>query len=222
MLKAVLFDLDGTLVDSIGDLADSGNFALRQAGLPTFTDEEFAQRVGNGIDVLINKLIPDQSYFDRVKRDFNAYYDEHCCVRTKAYSGMKELVLFLKAHGIRCGVVSNKPNAFTHKVVQTLYGKDTFDLISGQRDGVPRKPDPFLVNEMLQQLDVTKGEAYFVGDSEVDVQTAQNAGLTVLGVSYGYRDRSVLEQQKADYIFDTPAELEKFFENILTNTQNRG
>ena len=78
MLKAVLFDLDGTLVDSIGDLADSGNFALRQAGLPTFTDEEFAQRVGNGIDALINKLIPAQSYFDRVKRDFNAYYDEHC------------------------------------------------------------------------------------------------------------------------------------------------
>lgn len=222
MLKAVIFDLDGTLTDSIGDLADSGNYALERAGLPTFTDEEYAARVGNGIDVLIEKIIPQKSYFDRVKKDFYAYYDNHYCVRTKAYDGMKELVLMLKAHGVRCGVVSNKPNPFTVKVVETLYGKGTFDLLSGQRDGVPRKPDPFLVDEMLQQLQVKRDEVFFVGDSEVDVQTAQNAGLSVLGVTYGYRDRAVLEAQKADYIFDTPEEVKTFLENILTNEKNRG
>lgn len=219
MLQAVLFDLDGTLTDSVGDLADSGNDALRRAGLPTFTDAEYAARVGNGIDKLIERILPanfSNGLFAQVKKDFYAHYDGHYCVRTRAYDGMKETVALLKAAGVLCGVVSNKPNPFTIKVVESLYGVGTFDMLSGQRDGVPNKPDPFLVNEMIEKMGADRKQVLFVGDSDVDIRTGKNAGLTALGVTWGYRSRAVLEENGADYIFDTADDLQEFLKKNLT------
>ena len=226
-MRGCIFDLDGTLTNTLESLTYSVNLTLKEMELPSITMDQCRRFVGDGARKLIERTLEacgdrSLSRLDEGMEIYGRIFHDNCTYHVTPYDGVMEMLADLRSMGMRLAVLSNKPHGQAVDVVRQIFGDGVFDFVQGQSEELPRKPDPAGVLYLLDKMGIKKEACVYVGDSEVDVQTAQNAGLTVLGVSYGYRDRSVLEQQKADYIFDTPAELEKFFENILTNTQNRG
>ncbi len=207
----VIFDLDGTLVNSLFDLGDSVNGALSEMGLPLHSYEEYRMFVGNGTKMLVTRSVPEnirgtvteKAVFDR----FSALYEEKCLCKTLPYNGIEEALLRLKENGAKLAVASNKPFEFCRKIVNALFGEGMFDVIQGSRENVRKKPQPDIIFSIMAQLGVSKDDCVIVGDSDVDAQTAKNAGLKCIGCSWGYRGRDVLENACCDIVIDSPKEL---------------
>lgn len=209
--ELVIFDLDGTLLDTIGDLAAACNVVLERRGLPQHSYEEYCHFVGNGIMRLVERALPEElrtpEYVARVRADFVEYYTAHIDLHTKPYDGIEELVGELARRGVRMAVASNKFQAGTEKLVGRFFPSVAFDAVFGQRAGVPLKPDPSVVEEILALTGTARERVLYVGDSGVDMETAAAAGVRSAGVTWGFRDRAELETAGARHIVDRPAEL---------------
>ena len=210
--RLAIFDLDGTVLDTLDDLADAANAALVLGGYPTRTKEEICAFVGDGIKKLIERALPDRSgdgEIARVLKLFVDYYGVHCAEKTRPYEGIREMLADLRAKGVKTAVLSNKANFATQALAKT-YFDGLFDAVAGEREseGIPKKPAPDGVWLLLRACGVAANEAVYIGDSEVDVLTAKNAGLDAVLVSWGFRTREVLLESGAKVIVDTPEELE--------------
>ncbi len=210
MIKAVLFDLDGTIADTLTDLATAGNYALECFNLPTYETDQYKYFIGRGIPNLIKVIIPEdkfsQELFLSVKAKFFEYYELHSMDKTTRYNGMLEVVRQLKFNGIKTAVVTNKAQKNAEKIVYKLYG-DLFDAVIGQRDYIPVKPAPDMPKKALGILNVKNSECLFVGDSGVDCQTGVNIGAKSIGVTWGFRERAELMDNGANYIIDRPDQI---------------
>ena len=207
--KAVIFDLDGTLLDTLKDLQEGTNYALRVNGMPERTLDEIRRFVGSGARKLIERVIPGhekEGVFEKVMEDFNFYYKEHCKDHTQPYPGIAELLHELKQNGYALGVVSNKPDFAVQELIPD-YFPDTFASVTGERKGVAKKPAPDLIWEAVKKLNVAKDEAVYVGDSEVDLEAANNAGLPCISVAWGFKGREFLERHNAAIIVESPEEI---------------
>lgn len=206
--QTVLFDMDGTLLDTLGDLHASTNAVLREGGFPERSMEEVRSFVGNGAEHLIRCALPagtDEETAVRTLRRYREYYAAHCQELTKPYEGILPLLERLREAGIRTAVVSNKPDIATKKLAALHFGAGL--LAVGEHAGVRRKPWPDMVDAALTGLGAPRTGAVYVGDSEVDVLTARNAGLPLIAVSWGFRGRSALRENGAETIVDTAEEL---------------
>ena len=208
MIQAVLFDLDGTLTNTIDDIATAMNRALRLHGLPGWETKEYCYLVGNGAKILAQRAVRDrQDLADAVQAEYQAYYEKHTQVKTQPYDGIPEILAKLKGAGIKLAVLSNKPHPTTSKVAEALFGGDTFDLVCGQKEGVPLKPDPAALFHIMKELGVTAEETVYVGDTAADMQTGKSAGAWTVGVLWGFRDEKELRENHADVIISKPDEL---------------
>ena len=212
MKKLVLFDLDGTLINSIDDLADSTNYALQQCGLPLHTVDEYKYFVGNSVDPLIRRALPEeekenQELFDRVKKIYLSYYAAHSKDKTRPYPGISDLLSRCNKAGVLVAVVSNKPDDITADVVRYYFPQSHFAATMGPKEGIPKKPDPAGVREVLRITGIALEDALYVGDTWVDMQTAQNSGVQSCGVLWGFRTRQELVENHADFIAANAAEL---------------
>ena len=207
--RAVIFDMDGTLMNTLDDLCDSVNHMLRQHGWPERTLREVRAFVGNGAAKLIERAIPDgrnNPQFDQALADYKAWYDTHANVKTGPYPGVCDVLRALRARGIKTAIVSNKP-VEPVKSLTELYFPGLFDAAIGEHPGVRCKPEPDMVRKAMQALGCAAEESVYVGDSEVDVATARNSGLPCVSVTWGFRDRDVLARAGADCYADTAEEL---------------
>lgn len=207
--KLVIFDLDGTILNTLDDLADSLNYTLQENGMPMRTKEEVRSFVGNGIQKLIERAVledTNEAVRANVLKCFKEHYKLHCADKTRPYDGVKEQILKLRQSGCRTAVISNKADFAVQSLCQD-YFPELFDYVVGEREGIRRKPWPDSVLEVLEKLGVKKEEALYVGDSEVDIQTAKNAGIDFVAVSWGFRDENYLKEQGAQKIVAVPSEL---------------
>ena len=205
--SAVLFDLDGTLLDTLGDLHLGVNVALENHGYPQRTLEEIRAAVGNGARQLMRLSLPEgvaEEELETILAEYLDWYAVNFCVKAEPYAGVEAVVKALIAKGVKVGIVSNKPDATTKKLGEMFFpGLPAF----GQRDDIPKKPAPEMVWKAMETLGVTAEEAVYVGDSEVDVQTARNAGLPLVAVSWGFRTVAELLEAGAETIVHTAEEL---------------
>lgn len=217
--NTIVFDLDGTLLDTLGDLTDSVNYALGIHGFESRTIKEIRHFVGNGIANLIKRSMYegrgengqdmpiDEEKAAAVLADFRAHYGEHCMDKTKPYEGIVELLKKLKEKGIKTAITSNKVHAATAKLSDTFF-EGYIDCALGEKEGVKRKPAPDIVMNALKELGSSVEEAVYIGDSEVDITTANNTGMDMIIVTWGFRDRDVLEECGASVIAESVEELE--------------
>lgn len=214
--KAVIFDLDGTVLDTLADLKTSVNFALSKNGLPERSLKEIRAFVGNGIRKLIERSVPANTApetYDAVFADFRAHYREHCADETGAYDGIKDLLLLLKERGIHTAVVSNKAHFEVCKLCE-LYFDGLFESCAGEREGIRKKPAPDAVNALIDRFGLEKNDCVYIGDSETDIETAHNAGIDCISVLWGFRDEAQLKENGASLFVKTCAELTEY---ILKN-----
>ena len=207
--KTYIFDLDGTLLDTLNDLHASCNYALRTHGMPERSLEEVRQFVGNGVKKLMERAIPDgleNPLFVETLQTFRQHYLLHNLDTTLPYTGIMEMLQQLKAQGKRIAVVSNKFYAATQDLCKHFFG-DTIQVAIGEREDIKKKPAPDTVLEALRQLQVTRQDAVYVGDSEVDVETARNSGIPCISVLWGFRSKSFLLSHGATTFIETPKEL---------------
>lgn len=204
MKKLVIFDLDGTLLNTIADLARSTNYALQQNGFPQHEIEEYNFFVGNGINKLFERALPEGQKTEenilKVRKAFLPYYDIHNADCTTPYPGIPQLLAALQEKGCLLAVASNKYQKATEKLIGHYFPEIRFVAVFGQREGVPVKPDPAIVNNILKIAGVGKEDTLYVGDSGVDMQTACNSSVTSVGVTWGFRPASELEENRAGHI----------------------
>ena len=210
-VKLAIFDLDGTLLDTIGDLAASCDAVMQMNGLPQHTTDEYRQMVGRGILRLVEAAIPEQmrspEYVEKVRRDFVAYYLDHIDLHTHPYNGIPELINAMTERGVKIAVASNKFQAGTERLIRSFFPGVEFVAVLGQRVGVPLKPDPQIDLEIIEAAGVEPSETLHIGDSGVDMQTAHAAGVRAVGVTWGFRSREELAESGADVIVDHPEEI---------------
>ena len=209
MYKHVIFDLDGTLLNTIDDLADTGNHVCTLHGWPTHTVAEFKLMVGNGIPKLVERFAPQgtsQEVLDQAFQEFMDWYGVHKEDKTAPYAGMPEVTKALREAGVSIAVLSNKADVMAGPVLEHYY-PGIFPVVQGALPGLPTKPDPTLLHKLMDRLGATQEDTLFVGDSNVDIRTAKNGGLTGCGVLWGFRSREELEAAGADVIVSTPQEL---------------
>ncbi len=209
MKTTVIFDLDGTLLYTIEDLTDGVNYALNKFGYPLKTVEEVTRYVGNGIKMLIVRCIPngeDNPDFNRVLAEFRTYYSENCMIKTRPYDGIPELIEELSAKNIKIAIVSNKNDVAVKRLCEKYFPEHIKTAV-GERDGVKRKPAPDSVFAAVAELGSSIDESVYVGDSEVDIKTAANAGMDAVLVDWGFRSRELLESLGADVIISKPDQL---------------
>ena len=208
-VKAIVFDMDGTLLDTLQDLTNAVNMALSKYGLPEKTVAEVCKVVGNGARNLVKGVVPEGEKhpdFDAIFEDYKTYYAQHCEEETKPYEGILELLQELKKRKYQMAVVSNKPDPAV-KVLAEKYFPGCFKVAIGDMEGYNRKPAPDLVYKALEELGAKKEEAIYVGDSDVDLMTAMNAELPCVSVTWGFRDREFLRFHGASVFIDKPVEL---------------
>ena len=214
--NTVIFDLDGTLLDTLQDLADATNYALRKQGMPERTIDEVRQFVGNGVRLLMIRAIPggeENPLFEETFALFKSYYGEHCNDHTRPYEGIMELLATLREKGYAVAIVSNKID-FAVKELSKLYFQGIVPVAIGEKEGIRRKPAPDTVFEALKELGRTKEEAVYVGDSDVDIETAQNAGMPCISVLWGFRDKAFLETHGASHYAEKAEEILKYVEEF--------
>lgn len=212
MIDTVLFDLDGTLTNTLADLKNSVNFALRKFGFPERNAEEIRNFVGNGVKKLVYRSVPedtDNETAEKCLEVFKEYYKNNSCVETKPYEGIVELLKELKKRNIKTAVVTNKMHEAATEIVEFFFG-DLIDVTVGQSEKFTPKPAPDMVFLALEKLGSSKENAVYIGDSEVDCITAQNSGIPCIGVTWGFRDRNVLCENGADFIADKTGEIMQF------------
>lgn len=214
MKKLVIFDLDGTLLDTIADLAMATNHALQESGYPTRPVDEIRTFVGNGINKLLERSLPDSEKNEantlRLRTHFLPYYDAHNADLSTPYPGISLLLQELQEKGLMIAVASNKYQTATVKLIHHYFPNISFVEILGQREGVPVKPDPSIVFDIIQKAGVSKEETLYVGDSNVDMQTAHNAGIDAIGVAWGFRPRAELEALQPLAVIDKAEELSDY------------
>ena len=204
MIKAAIFDLDGTLLNTLEDVVNACNYALKRCNFKTHSIEEYKVFVGDGRSKLIERIVPDEykgndEVKNKVLRLFDEYYSGHMLDMTKPYEGICEMLKSLKEKGVKLAVVSNKPDEFVGGIVKKYFG-DTFEIVHGQRTNYPVKPDPTTVYEVIESFGIKLNESIYVGDSNVDIYTAKNAKVKSIGVAWGFRGEEELREAGADYI----------------------
>lgn len=207
----IIFDLDGTLMNTLDDLAISTNYALAENGLPIRTVEEVRQFVGNGVRKLIERAVPENTtteVVNSVLSSFHNHYKVHCKDHSRPYDGILDLLARLKEMGIKMAIVSNKPDGEVKKL-NAVYFAEYIDVALGENEkaGIPRKPSPAMVYEAIKQLGVSADTCLYVGDSEVDIQTARNAGIDCLSVTWGFKDADFLAKNGATQMIDAPSQM---------------
>lgn len=212
MTGLAVFDLDGTLLDTVEDLGNATNYALAQCGFPVHPIGDYRRMVGSGIYNLFRSAVPseyaDETTVRRMASCFIPYYDAHKCDSTKPYDGIKEMLDTVTGRGVRLAVASNKYQKGTEELVRHYFREFDFVRILGQRDGQPIKPDPAIVDQILADVPmIGKPEAVYVGDSDVDMLTGANAGIRTVGVSWGFRSREELEAFRPSAIVDSAEDL---------------
>ena len=211
MKKTVIFDLDGTLLDSIEDIASSMNKVLESLQLPTHKIEDYKYFVGGGVDILVENALNNQSkeIKDEVIKRFKIEYDGKLHSKTLPYDGIYELLDELKKLDINLAVLSNKPHEFTVSYVNHFFKNYNFKEIHGQKKDVPKKPDPKAALDIVKCLNSSCENTYFIGDTKIDMQTAKSANMTAIGVLWGFRDEKELRDFGADFIVSNPLEILK-------------
>lgn len=216
-MKACIFDLDGTLTDTLDSLVYSVNTSLGEMSLPPITREQVRRFVGNGARVLIERALiaSGDEGASRIEEGMETYrrvFGENCMYHVKPYDGIPDVLETMKRSGMKIAVLSNKPHNQTVHVVETVFGKGYFEYVQGQIDGIPKKPDPGCLFELMDKMGVSKEECLYVGDSEVDVATGNAAGVTCIGVEWGFRDRQDLIDAGAMHLADNPSQLLRFID----------
>ncbi|MDE6087655.1 MAG: HAD family hydrolase [Oscillospiraceae bacterium] len=208
--QLAIFDLDGTILDTLEDMYRCVNYILQKNHLPGRTRSEIRQFVGNGIRKLIERSVPadlsDPERIDQVHRDFMVYYQQHYADYTAPYEHIPEVIRALRKSGIRTAVVSNKADYAVQSLCET-YFPGLFDSVAGEKNGIRRKPAPDSVLAVLEHLQIHPEQAIYIGDSDVDIQTAQNAGIPCISVTWGFRDREFLLKHHAQTLIAEPQEL---------------
>lgn len=211
MLKIAVFDLDGTLTDSIEDLADATNYGLEQLGFPAHDYEEYKHFVGNGAKKLCFRALPqdEKEYTEELHRLFREYYGKHYLDKTRLYDGIGAVLGELQKNGVILAVATNKPQDFAVKIINALLPEINFVKVLGGCEDRPKKPDPAVIKEILADIPDC-GEVFMTGDSDVDIMTAKNAGIASIGCEWGFRGRSELENAGADRIAAVPSDILKY------------
>ena len=207
--KAAVFDMDGTILNTLLDLMGSVNHCLSLYGYPPVGEEEVAAALGNGAGRLVEALIPDgkrNPHYEDVLNAHIPYYEDHCDILTGPYEGIIDAMKQLQAAGVHMAIVSNKGDGAVQELSER-YFKGIVQTAVGEKEGIRRKPAPDTVFEALRRMDVSPEEAVFVGDTEVDLETAKNAGMRCILVSWGFRSRETLEKLGADYLVDSAGEM---------------
>ena len=212
MKKAVIFDLDGTLSDSINSIKYCGDKALAPFGIGPFEKKQYCYFVGDGAANLVKRALAaggdaELKHFDEAYALYREIFKENCMYEVKPYDGIRELLAQLKEKGIVIAVLSNKPHAETISVIETLFGKGYFDVIQGQQEGVAIKPSPEGVFQILKKLSLTAEDILYLGDTSTDMKTGKSAGAFTVGALWGFREREELEENHADAIIGHPLEL---------------
>lgn len=213
MIKLVIFDLDGTLLNSLEDLADSCNYLLRKYGFPEHPLDSYRYFVGDGIHKLVERVLPEdkrqQDFVEQFFQEMVAYYDIHKADKTMPYFGIVETLETLQQQGTMLAVASNKVNKAMIPLMEHYFPTIKFTAVLGQREGIPVKPHPQIIFDILEMAKVNADECLYVGDTDVDMDTAHRAGLKAVGALWGYRDRQELTEHQAEYIIAQPMELLK-------------
>lgn len=212
MYKACIFDLDGTLTDTLESLSYSVNATLRELGLGQITDEQCKAFVGNGARFLLERSLeaagdPECARIEDAMEVYGRIFKKNCTYHVAPYPGVPELLKVLKSQGIKLAVLSNKPHVQTKDVVATFFGNELFDIVQGQEDGLPRKPDPAAATTVAEKLLELPEKCVYVGDSDVDMCTGVAAGMKTVGVTWGFRTKDVLIEHGAHCTIDNAEEL---------------
>ncbi len=209
-MKAIIFDLDGTLLNSLTDIAESVNSILSKNNLPEHPISAYNYFVGYGIEKLVENALPkdfDKNNFSSFLTDVKTEYKKRQILKTKPYDGITEMLKELNKRKISISILSNKPDEFTKLVVNHFFADIKFDIVLGSRTNVPKKPNPQAVYEIINELNITKENFFFVGDTATDMQTSVNGGITGIGVSWGFREVAELNSSGAKFIIDEPEEI---------------
>lgn len=212
MVRLCIFDLDGTLINSLQDLADAVNHALQKMGFPVHEVEKYKYFVGDGVAVLLRKAAPPgcgEETLQQLRVEFDAYYGAHGADKTYAYEGCGLLLARLQKMGIKTAVLSNKPDAFVGGLVNRFFPATPFFAAFGKREGYEKKPHPAALNELIRQCGAEKEECLYIGDSDVDVYTAHNAGIVCCGALWGFRGYEELQKAGADFFAEKPMDVLK-------------
>lgn len=217
MIRCCIFDLDGTLLNTIEALTFTTNLTLEHFGYPPVDETHVKQFVGDGYKVLIERALKHSGdeqlvHYEEGLRVYTEVFAKHCMYHVRPYEGIPELLEQLKAKGIRIAVLSNKPHERTVENIETIFGKGYFDIVAGEQLGIPKKPDPAGVRRILEQFGETPEHCLYFGDTNTDMKTGLGAGLITVGVTWGFRDRAELESFHPQYVIDRPEEV---FRRIL-------
>jgi len=211
MIKACIFDMDGTVSNTINSIAYFANNALKKAGLPSIETNVYKKLVGNGAKILVERMIKtvgaDESYYEEVADEYNTKYDNDFLYLTEPYDGIIDMLKELKKMGIKIAILSNKPHSTTVKIADALFGNGLIDICYGGRDGIALKPNPAGVFEIMNELGVSKEECLYIGDTATDMKTGKGADLYTIGVLWGFRDYDELKNADADAIISHPSEI---------------
>ena len=216
MIKGIIFDMDGTILNTIDDIQASVNYAMRSFNLPEKTLQEVKDGVGRGAINLIEDIVPkgtSKADILKIYEIYQSYYDEHTNDLTGPYPGILDLLKTLKEQGYKLAVVSNKYRYLVETLNHDIF-KDYFDISMGEMDGIPIKPAPDMIHIALKEMNLSQNEVIFIGDSDVDMMTAINANIKSIGVTWGYRSKEVLIKHKADYIIDQPKDIIKIINEV--------
>ncbi len=216
MYRACIFDLDGTLCDTVESIAFCANRALREEGMPEASLEDYKIFVGDGVDMLVRRLLrfggdDSCSRFEAVKSRYMEYFKEDCIYHVVPYPGIPEMLLELKGKGVRLGVISNKPHGNTLAVIGKVFGNSIFDFVQGQSDAFPRKPDPKGALYVAKKLGVCPKECLYIGDTGTDMKTGNAAGMHTVGVLWGFRDEEELTKTGACQVIGEPSKIVEIF-----------
>jgi len=209
-IKAIIFDLDGTLLDTLEDIAESANDVIRGFNAAPHPVDDYRYFVGNGLARLMERAMPDDAGSEEIAESlklFESRYEMRWHNKTRPYPGIMKMLEDLLHSGIKIAILSNKPDNFTQKCVHLFFPKISFQVITGKKDGSPPKPDPQSTRDIIDILGVSNDQVLFVGDSSVDIYTGRAAGITAIGVGWGFRTKNELEKAGADLVIDAPQEL---------------
>lgn len=212
--KLVIFDLDGTLIDSLSGIAYSVNKTIEQYGYPIHSDQAYLDFIGNGLHKTLLRALPErvpEAEIESMYIDMLDNYQQHYTYAVEKYDGIQELLVWLSQTDVRIAINSNKNHDMVEKIVDTYLTGIEFWRVYGVDANYPAKPDPYWVNRIIEETGISKAEVLFVGDTEVDIETARNAEVDVAAVSWGFRQRQVLEKQRPTYLVDQPEQLKKYF-----------
>jgi len=218
MKKNIVFDLDGTLLDTLGDIATSANFALVTLGFQAQEREKYRYFVGEGVFKLFENIFAsnpqDKETIQKAVSLFESHYAKQFNQNTKLYEGISKMLTFLQKRGFKMAILSNKPDSFTKMCVMKYLREWKFEIVFGAREGIPRKPHPAGALEICELLHVMPNECYYLGDTMIDMQTAKSAGMIALGALWGFREESELREHGAQYLLKTPSEVIKLLAEV--------